>query len=147
MKFYSLRKFFFLLPALSLFAACGYSQPNLNTGFYSQQGFCPTGMVNQNGICVTSNQGSHPTSYCQAGSAYPMSYPGYCNQGFAPMNGMCVCQSTSQEPNSQPQGSNSGQNQCRSGYSYAAGGCYQQGICRSGFVFVTPYGMCYPVGN
>ncbi len=147
MKRVSLRKFFFLIPMLSLLSACGVSNPNMNTNYYPQQGFCPAGTINQNGICMTSGQGNQPVSYCQAGTAYPMSYAGYCNQGFAPMNGMCVCQSTSNPVNAPTQGSTSNQNQCRSGYSFAAGGCYEQGICRSGFVFVTPYGMCYPIGH
>ncbi len=143
MKLYSLKKFFVVVSGLFMLSACGNSNPYMNNAYYNQQGFCPAGMTNQNGMCVGTANGQQPVSYCQAGTAYP-SYGGYCNQGFAPMNGMCVCQATNN--NTQTQTQTSGQNQCKSGYHFAAGGCYQQGICQSGYVYATPYGMCYPIG-
>lgn len=146
LKLNSLKSFFAVIIAAITLSACGYTQPGMNTMFANQQGFCPAGMSYQNGMCVGSNGSQQPGSFCQAGTAYPMYYQNQCNQGFVPMNGMCVCQSTNNNQQSQSNNANSGGHDCRSGYSWAAGGCYQQGICQSGYVYATPYGMCYPIG-
>jgi hypothetical protein len=130
---------------------CGSANQQNTLGYNQNPNGCPVGQTYINGYCqVSYNNGYNNTNTgaCAQGQSYQYTGGTYgsCNPGYALQGLTCTCQTGGTI--SQNTGVTGGlqQGSCRAGYLQTPYGCYEQGPCRPGDAYITPYGQCYHQG-